>query len=207
MNEQLQRQRAADHGIAPRAAIRALVRPAAPIRCGCIQARLDVVAPRKDERLLVSRAQRDQSSAALPGLEVPEDRLLVDLRLAGVPGTDSQRVRAVRGDRAPSADLQFRRPRAVREGGGDPPPHRDLPSEAVHSPDQLARGAQLGVRQGHGVRYADHATSGGECGLENVGVGEVAPAHLRFDFGLQREAPAAVGVESRGEHAGGVELR
>ena len=66
----------------------------------------------------------------------------------------------------------------------DAPSHRDSTGEAVDSPDQLSRRPQLGVRQGHGVGDTDHAPPGGECGLENVGVGKVAPPHVRLDLGL-----------------------
>ena len=106
VEEQLERQRAADHGVAPRAVVRALRGPAPPVGGRRFQACLDVLAPREDERLLVGRAQRDHRRARRSCLEAPEDRLLVELRLAGLPGADRQRVGACDGDRDPAAALE-----------------------------------------------------------------------------------------------------
>ena len=206
VEEQLERQRAADHGVAPRAVVGALRGPAPPVGGRGVQPPLDVLARREDQRLLVGRAQRDQRRAGRSCLEAPEDRLVVDLRLAGLPGADRQRVAASDGDRDPAAALDPWRHRAVAERRRDAPSHRDPPREAVDSPDQLPRRSQVGAGQGHRVGDPDHALRGGERGLQHVGVGQIASLHLRGDVGLQLEASAAIGVEDRREHAGRIEV-
>ena len=117
VEEQLERQRAADHGVAPRTVVGALRGPAPPVGGRGFQPPLDVLARREDQRLLVGRAQRDQRRAGRSRLEAPGDRLVVDLRLAGVPGAHGQRVAASRrrpgsgrGARSVAAPRRSRRP-------------------------------------------------------------------------------------------------
>ena len=80
VEEELERQGAADHGVAPRAVVGALRGPAAPVRGRGLQTALDLLARREDQWLLVGAAQRDQRRLGLVQREAPEDRVIVDLR-------------------------------------------------------------------------------------------------------------------------------
>jgi hypothetical protein len=51
-----------------------------------------VFARREDQRLLVRGAQRDDRRPGRFYFKAPEDRLVVDARLAGLPGADRQRI-------------------------------------------------------------------------------------------------------------------
>jgi hypothetical protein len=206
VEEQLERQRAADHGVAPRAVVGALRRPAPPVRGRGRQTALDVCARREDQRLLVGGAKRDQRRPGRFYVEAPEDRLVVDLRLAGLPGAERQRVATSEGHRDVPAALEARRRGGVAEGGHDVPAHRDAPGDAVDSPDQLAGWPQIMARQGHRVGDPDHPVAGGERGLQHVAVGQIASRDIRGDLRRQREAPAAIGVQDRREHAGRIEV-
>ena len=157
VNEQLERQRAADHRVAPRAGIRTLPCPAAPVRARCLQAPLDVL--RASETRAAPGGPRTARSAPSSPRAPRSARRSPPRRCAPRP-RPRNRPPARRARRWRPASLHGSPAVAsspVAEGGGDPPSHRDPPMEAVHSPDQLARRAQLGVRQGHHVGDTDHA--------------------------------------------------
>ena len=206
MEEELERQGAADHGVAPRALVGALRGPAAPVRGRGLQTALDLLARREDQWLLVGAAQRDQRRFGLVQREAPEDRVFVDLGLAGVPGADRQRVAPSERDRDAAAALESRGRGGVAEGGRHVPGHRDPPGDAVDSPDQLSGRPQVMAGQRHRVGDPDDPLAGGERGLQDVGVRQIASMHLRGDLGRQREAPSPIGVQDRREHTGRIEV-
>ena len=94
VEEQLERQRAADHGVAPGAVVRALRSPAPPVGGRGFEACLDLLAAREDQWLLVGRAQRDQRRA---GLLVPRSAQRSPLRRAAPRRPPRSRPPARRG--------------------------------------------------------------------------------------------------------------
>ena len=112
VEEQLERQRAADHLVAPRTVVGPVRRPVSPVGDRGCQACLDVLSGRKDERLLVRSAQGDHRRAGLLCLETAKDGLVGELRLAGpqeqtasasgpASATGTPPRRSSRGDAAP----------------------------------------------------------------------------------------------------------
>ena len=122
VEEQLERQRAADHGVAPRAVVGALRGPAAPVRGRGVQ-----TAPRParasgrpvapgGRRTARSTPSSDSSSAKRP--KIASSSIC---GLAGIPRADRQRVAASERDRDAAAALESRGRGGVAERGRHAP--------------------------------------------------------------------------------------
>ena len=198
VEEQLERQGAADHGVAPRALVGALRRPAAPVRGRRLQA-----APRPARgsgRRVAPGGRRTARSTPIrtrSQLEAPEDRVFVDLRPRRRPRS---RPPARRGP--PSATGTPPR-RSSRVGDGGRSRSAGVTRQRIGTrpatPSTRRISSRVGPRSwpGNAIASVTRTTpcAGGERGLQDVGVGQIAALHLRGDLGRQREAPPAIGVQ------------
>src|SRR5581483_7566038 len=114
-DQQLERQRAPEDSIAPRAVVAGGTAPAPPEPTRLVEPRLDLSPRREHQRVGVRRRERDQRDAAGLGDEAPRERVVLDGRVARVPRLESECIATAGRDEALAASLDPRRPAAVVE--------------------------------------------------------------------------------------------
>ena len=206
MDQELERERAAEDGILPGTIVGARRAPAAPEGCRRVDPRLHRLARGEDQRLGVGGRHREQRAPALHDLEPSADRRVGEVDGPRVPGADGDGVGAAGGDGHRPSALDPRGARAVREARLDAPPQPHPPGETLDPSRQLTQRVQPVIRQRHGVGDADHAARRREGRLEDVGVGEVAAGDLVGIFGAQHEATTSLVVEHGREDARRIEV-
>ena len=190
MEEQLERQRAADHFLAPRTVVGPVRRPVSPVGGRAREACLDVVSAA--ERPSGSWCAPHRAISAEPDSSASKRPTMDWSSSCASPASHEQTAsasRPARRDRDATRGCSSRGgARAVVERRRDAPTHGNPSGYAVDSPDQLSRRPQLRVRQGHRVGDPDHPLRGRERRLEDVGVGQVAAPRLGGYLGAQLEA-------------------
>ena len=174
VDQQLERQRAADDRLPPRPCVGSRSRPVAPERDRRHQARLRLAARREHERLLMGDAQDHQRRLTRRRDETAADRALAEDRIAGRPRRYGERVTSSGRHRRLTAAPDRGGAGAVLEPGLDAPAHRHAPRNALHASGELADRSQPQGRQQHRVGHPRRPGVGRERGLEHVGVGQIA---------------------------------
>ena len=121
VNEQLERERAADHRVAPRPVVRRAARPTRASRPSSRPSRRSTSSRRgRDQRLLVRGAHSAMQRRARPhaSSKRPADRRAVDLGVAGVPRADRQRVAPPTATGTPPRHSMLAPDLPVAEGAG-----------------------------------------------------------------------------------------
>lgn len=127
VDQQLERQRAADDRLPPRSCVGSRGRPVAPERDRRHQARLRLAARREHERLLMGDAQDHQRRLTRRRVETAADRALAEDRIAGRPRRDGKRVTSSGRHRRLTASPDAGAPVPVLEPGLDAPAHGTRP--------------------------------------------------------------------------------
>ena len=208
MDEELQRQSAADHRLAPGPLVGAASGPAAPEVDRCLEPRLGLVASREDQRLGVAGAEDEQRARAGRGRELATDRLGVADGAPGVPGADGERVgtgaRDRRRRRAGRSAPGATRSRSAARAASASAPLRRFPR-----PGGPARAAGARPPRGRVIASVTRTrpSVGDEGRLEHVGIRQVAPLRAEGDGRREQQAAAPLLVEKGAEHAWRVEVR
>ena len=208
MDEQLERQGAANHRFPPRPLVgsarppsRARRRPSPP----------SVIRPRRGAGRPAAPGGRRSGRAAPPALPSRRSSPLIEpASRVGSPAPQedrAMRLAAVGRDRCPAPATQTRRPAPVGEAGLDPPAHRHAPRQSLDASSELASRRQADAGQKHRVGHADHALLGNERRLQDVGLGHVAALGGELTRRGEPKAAAALRVENGGEDARRVEIR
>ena len=127
MDQQLERQRAADDRLPPRSCVGSRGRPVAPERDRRHQARLRLAARWEHERLLMGDAQDHQRRLTRRRDKTAADRALAEDRIAGRPRRDGKRVTSSGRHRRLTASPDAGAPVPVLEPGLDAPAHGHAP--------------------------------------------------------------------------------
>jgi hypothetical protein len=207
VDEELQRERAPRDLLLPRAVVRPEPEPAFPDPACRVEARLDVVAARQVQRLLVRGDQREHRAVARGDLERAGERVLLRLDRAGVPGDDGELQACALRDTEVSAVCDPGALAAPVEARLGPPlePHR--PFQSLDAPRELDPREQAAVLQRQRLGDADDAIAGAVRRLEDVRAPHVTARGLVLPGRGKGEAAAAIGVEDRGEGRRRVQAR
>ena len=168
VDQQLQRQGAADDGLSPLDPRPQALGPVPPHRSGRRQPALDVATAGDHERFLVSSAQREESPSPGYRIELPSDRSRRQLRLASAPRTQRQGIATLRGHWHPSPSADAGRPGTEAEPRREIPAHRNRPSHRLDGANDLPLRAQVGSGQGHGVNDPSDAAARPKRRLQHV---------------------------------------
>ena len=167
-DEELEGERAPRDLLLPRPVVRPHRQPALPHSHRRVEPRLDVLATRPVERILVGRDEREERRSARGDLERARERGVLGRDLAGVPRVDGDlHVGARRDEHAVPAHDPRRLPSPV-EARLDAPLELDLAVEPLDPPRVLDPRKQPAVLQGQGVGDANDAAAGAVCRLEDV---------------------------------------
>ena len=171
VDEHLEHQAAAQHGITPRPVIRSSVAPLLPPANSRVKALLELRALGERQRPVSDRdrAQRQQRTPTFGDRKTPSDRIVViDLGFADIPGleNDGIAVPASHDPVRPAVDAS--RTVCVPEAGRDPPGHGHLAADALDSTDQLAHRTIIRLQRQR-VGYAHRPPGRVKSGLQHVG--------------------------------------
>jgi hypothetical protein len=187
VDEQLEGERAAVHGVGPGAVPAELGRPALPVLDGAVDALVDHARVRQVQRLVLGAAQADQRPRAgrrrerAPELERSLGVAVARLRGVGAAVLEAdQREVDVRGaehgavHRVDAGDGM----RAEGVARHDGPAHLDRALEAVHATRELAPGESAGHAGHERIGDLDGAGGGAEPRAQHVRAGHVRTLDL-----------------------------
>jgi hypothetical protein len=206
IEEELQRERAADDRLLPGTVVRAAARPLPPKGFCRVDPLFDIRAGGKNERLPGGGAESEQRPRALHGIEAPTDRRVLDRRLTRVPAQNGESIASRRRNRNSRAAGELRSRCPIAEARLDPPAHRHASRNPLDPAGELTEGRQPAVGERHRVRDSDRAGGSRECRLKDVRAREVTVLGLEGLLRREREAATPSGVEKRPEDRWRVEV-